>query len=173
MLKRNSMQVICVPSYWQSKSDHSIYHWEYNEIFSLLKEVGIGNIYLLLTVKSDGKYANDYIESNDGSQPPTSARTIYELFVWLKDNSLILTEYDILLTNGTRLKSYYGGDVIAFRLPKKVFSNIFKKTITPAEDNVLYQLDHNNKWKKVDGKIYSIEDYLCNNEDKFFKILME
>lgn len=168
-----SMRVTFNPSYWQSKADYSIYFWEYFEIFNVIKDIKISTIYLFITLDSDGNYSSDYIESKKGIPPSTSYQTINDILIWLAENSLTLSEYDILLVNGTRLKSYFGGDVISLNLPRQVFRHIFKKIASYAEDNIFYQLNHNNDWINVADKIYSIEDFLFYNEAKIFKAKAE
>ena len=163
------MRVTFTPSYWQSKADYSIYFWEYFEIFNATKDIKISTIYLLLTLDSDGNYSSDYIESKKGIPPSTSYQTINDILIWLAENSLTLSEYDILLVNGTRLKSYFGGDVISLNLPRQIFRHIFKKIASHAKDKILYQLDHNNDWINVADKIDSIENFLFYNEAKIFK----
>ena len=168
-----SMRVTFIPSYWQSKADYSIYCWEYFEIFKVIKDIKISTIYLLLTLDSDGHYSSDYIESKEGIPPSASHQTVNDILIWLAENNLTLSEYDIFLANGTRLKSYFGGDVISFNLPRQVFRHIFEKIASSAEDNVFYQLNHNNDWINVADKIYSIEDFLFSNEAKIFKAKAE
>ena len=173
MQNSGSMRVTFTPSYWQSKADYSIYFWEYFEIFNLIKDIKISNIYLLLTLDSDSNYSSDYIESKKGIPPSASHQTINDILIWLAENSLTLSEYDILLANGTRLKSYFGGDVISLNLPRQVFRHIFKKIASYAEDNIFYQLNHNHDWINVADKIYSIEDFLFYNEAKIFRAKAE
>jgi hypothetical protein len=162
------------PSYWKSSTNTTCYLLSHeSSLIQEIAEVTILKIDLFITKTLDGDYGICYANSDSGNSLPVSFYSFQDISKWLKEHNLILSEFDITLSNYTRLKTYFGGDLLVSNLPKNIFDTISAKVFPQAEDFVLYQLDQHNQWKPGQKSIYSVEDFLGCNECLFFQLVNE
>jgi hypothetical protein len=140
----------------------------------ILDRLGLAHIRqidLLITLYSDRNYATTYWKNDKQNLFLFYPKTINELILWLNENELILSEFDITLENNSHLQSFYGGDIIIKNLPQDFFDDLRNVYNYKFEDYILYQTNSCYNWQPVARNIHAIIDFLECNEDTILKMV--